>query len=384
MAVGTINGLVFYVKIVAGNETLFFPSESNGYLDFLHVVIAWINLDFGIESCFYDGMDAYAKTWLQYVFPLYIWALIGLVFLVAHFSSRASKILGSNPVAVLATLLLLSYTNILHTIIEAFSWAKLDYPRESRLVWLQDGNIPFLDASDGRHIGLFVASFLVLLLLFIPYTLLLLTSQWLQIKSHWKVLSWLNKPQLRSFLDAYHSPYKPRHRYWTGLLLLVRFALLLTTARTSFINPSVNFLVLQIFVLFMLTWAVINGGVYKKWYLNILESFFFLNLGLLATSTHHIKFEFATMELSSEKTIYKRSQAAITSTLVTATIIIFIGIVTYHIYLSIRGTAMMDKLLVAMHPSPAQIELKEHVKSKEELEVSTSYVTLREPLLEDN
>ncbi len=65
MAVGTISGLVFYVNIVAANETLFFPSESNGYLDFLHVVIAWINLDFGIESCFYDGMDAYAKTWLQ-------------------------------------------------------------------------------------------------------------------------------------------------------------------------------------------------------------------------------------------------------------------------------------------------------------------------------
>ncbi len=41
---------------------------------------------------------------------------------------------------------------------------------------------------------------------------------------------------------------------------------------------------------------------------------------------------------------------------------------------------MLDKLLVAMRPSPAQIELKEHVG---ELEVTTTYVTLREPVLEE-
>ena len=30
-------------------------------------------LDLGIETCFYDGMDAYVKTWLQFVCPIYIW-----------------------------------------------------------------------------------------------------------------------------------------------------------------------------------------------------------------------------------------------------------------------------------------------------------------------
>ncbi len=381
VADGTINGLVFYANIVAANETLFFPSDSNTYLDLLKVFIAWINLDFGIESCFYDGMDAYAKTWLQYVFPLYIWALIGLVFVVAHFSPRASKMLGSNPVAVLATLLLLSYAKVLRTIIESFSSATLDYPQgESRLVWLYDGNVPFLDASDGRHTGLFVASFLVLLLLFIPYTLLLLTSQWLQIKSHWKVLSWLNKPQLRSFLDAYHAPYKPKHRYWTGLLLLVRFALLLTSARNSFTNPSVNFLVIQIFVLLVQMWAWINGGIYNKWYLNVLEAFFFLNLGLLAASTHHIKFEFATMELSSNET--QMSIAATSSTLITAAVVAFIGIVSFHIYLKIPGNEQIAKYFVAKVPTaPPNMELEDPAKSSEE--VTTTYVSFREPMLDD-
>ena len=26
----------------------------------------------GIEICFYDGMDDYAKMWLQLLFPLYL------------------------------------------------------------------------------------------------------------------------------------------------------------------------------------------------------------------------------------------------------------------------------------------------------------------------
>ena len=52
------------------HRTIFLPVEST---DAFSIFIAWLNLDFGIETCFYDGMDAYSKTWLQFVFPLYIW-----------------------------------------------------------------------------------------------------------------------------------------------------------------------------------------------------------------------------------------------------------------------------------------------------------------------
>ena len=68
------------------------------------IFIAWLNLDFGIdfgiETCFYNGMDAYSKTWLQFVFPVYIWVLIGLMILVSHYSRRFAKLLGNNPVSV--------------------------------------------------------------------------------------------------------------------------------------------------------------------------------------------------------------------------------------------------------------------------------------------
>ena len=82
VATGTLSGLVFYANIVGINRAIFLPVEST---DALSVFIAWLNLDFGIETCFYNGMDAYSKTWLQFVFPVYIWVIVGLVILVSNY-----------------------------------------------------------------------------------------------------------------------------------------------------------------------------------------------------------------------------------------------------------------------------------------------------------
>ena len=146
--------------------------------------ISWLNLDLGIETCFYDGMSTYVKTWLQFIFPIYIWAIVGLIIFISQHSRRMSRILGSNPVAVLATLILLSYAKMLRTIISALSFTTLQYPHdETQVVWLYDANIKYF---SGKHIPLFVVALLFFVFLFLPYTLLLLLIQWLQTFSHLK------------------------------------------------------------------------------------------------------------------------------------------------------------------------------------------------------
>ena len=65
VSVGTINGLIFYANIVRANHATFFPLNTTN--SFLSWFLAWINLDLGIETCFYNGLDAYVKTWLQFV-----------------------------------------------------------------------------------------------------------------------------------------------------------------------------------------------------------------------------------------------------------------------------------------------------------------------------
>ena len=159
------------------------------------VFIAWLNLDLGIETCFFDGMDEYTKTWLQFVFPIYVWILVGLIIIVSNYSSKITRLLGSNPVAVLATLFLLSYAKLLMP-----SLTFLDYPNDVQIaVWLHDANIKYL---HGKHIALFLLASLTLLLLFFPFTLLLTLGQWLQMKSNTRLFHWITKP---AFLTEWMS-----------------------------------------------------------------------------------------------------------------------------------------------------------------------------------
>ena len=79
VAVGSINGLLFYTNIVKLNESMFF---SQGNIPVISQFISWCNLDLGIEYCFIDGLDGYIKTWLQFAFPVYVWVLV-VIFIVA-------------------------------------------------------------------------------------------------------------------------------------------------------------------------------------------------------------------------------------------------------------------------------------------------------------
>ena len=88
VSVGTINGLIFYANIVRANHAIFFPHGTNN--QFLSIFIAWLNLDLGIETCFHSSLDAYAKTWLQFLFPLYIWIIVVLIIASSHYSTTAA------------------------------------------------------------------------------------------------------------------------------------------------------------------------------------------------------------------------------------------------------------------------------------------------------
>ena len=185
-------------------------------------------------------MNVYAKTWLEFVFPVYIWVIVGLLVYISHHSVTVTKLLGSSPVPVLATLFLLSYAKVLRTIITALSLTILHYADKDVVVWIHDANV-----SLAKYIPLVLVALLFLLFLFLPYTLLLLLGQWLQHKSKFCFLSWVKNPKVKATLDTYHAPYKPKHQYWTGLLLLVRCALFLIFAFNISGDANINLLVIS-------------------------------------------------------------------------------------------------------------------------------------------
>ena len=279
---GTINGLIFYANIVEANRSVLFPVQYNRMLSFLSVFISWLNLDLGIETCFIKGLDGYWKTWLQFVFPFYIWLIAAGIILVSHYSTRATKIFGDSSVSVLATLFLLSYAKLLRSVIVIFSFATLEYPTNNTVkVWSFDGNIRYFSAG---HIALFLFALAIVLLLWLPYTAVLLSAQWLRTQTHRKRLRWL-KP----FLDAYNGPFKDKHHYWVGVLLVVRGVLFVFFASFFAIENNVNLLLISITSVSIPVYTSITGRLYKKMYLTLLDNLFFLNLAVFGIGTLYIR-----------------------------------------------------------------------------------------------
>ena len=331
VAAGTINGLIFYANVLSVNSSIFFQPQikitnvPTGLIaNVLSVFIAWLNLDLGIETCFYNGMDAYVKTWMQFAFPLYVWALVGMMIVGSYYSGRVARMFGSNPIAVLATLFLLSYAKLLRTVFVVLSYTSLEYPNNSQIaVWLYDGNIRYL---SGKHIPLFTAAMVCLIFLFLPYTMLLIFSQCLQAKSQWKIFSCINSRYVKPFLDAYHAPYTNKHRYWTGLMLLLRFVLFLISAVNALGDPSVNLLAIGstcVTILILPTVFII----YKKWSLGLLETSFIVNLTILAMVTFYIRPSGG-------------NQNAVTFTSVGIAFATFTGIIIYHSVQQLKGTRL--------------------------------------------
>ena len=364
VATGTLSGLVFYTNIIGVNRSIFLPMEST---DALSIFIAWLNLDFGIETCFYNGLDAYSKTWLQFAFPVYIWAPVGLIVLISYFSHKFANLLGNNPVSVLATLILLSYTKILRTLIAAIHITHLEYPNSQNIgVWLYNANIEYL---VGKHIPLFVVAVLVFFFLFLPYTLLLFFGQWLQALSHLRLFSWINSARLKPFMDSYHAPYKAKHCYWPGLLLVLRFVLLLVFAFNPSQDPNVNLLAILVGTGILHMWAWVSGGVYRNWCLDTLEGSFVLNLTILAASTIYIN-------------VSNGNQLAVGYTSISVAFATFIGIFIYNILQQVKHSELCKKFTKLN-----ELSFKRAVKNVNEpvnsLMEDADYNQVHEPLLED-
>lgn len=271
---GFINGFIFYANIVKANEYLLVRESQ---INPLTLFISWLSLDLGIETCFVKDMSALTKTWLQMVFPFYVWSLAGFVILLARYSSKFARVFGNNSVPVLVTLFLMSYAKLLLVIVTALSHTVIEYDSKHMSVWSADGNIEYLQYP---HIVLFLAAVGILVFLYLPYTLLTLSAQWFLKFNIPFATSALN--YMKPILDAHYGPLKDKHRYWFGVLLVTRVTLLLI----STIVPSLQFGIVTFSVIticFLLTaWSSI--GLYRKNVISLNESSLFINLGLLATA----------------------------------------------------------------------------------------------------
>ena len=206
---GIMNTFIFYVNIISINFSVLFPQCNS----IVCVLISLANLDLGIETCFYDGMNDFAKMWLQLTFPIYLFLIAYLLTISSRYSPRIQKLTAQKALPVLATLLLLSYTKILLTVCSVlFFYSKIFFlpSKHVKHVWSVDANINLF----GVKFSILFTTCLILFIILLPFNVLLLFIRKL---SHFKCINYF-KP----LLDVYCGPYKDKYYFWTGLYLFMR------------------------------------------------------------------------------------------------------------------------------------------------------------------
>ena len=324
VAVGTVNSIIFYANIIYANKNIFF-NHWQLQLTFPSVFISWLNLGIGFDVCFYDGMDAYVKIWLHLAFSLYILLLVVMVIWMSACSSRLANLLGRrNPVATLATLILLSYTNLLEAIINSnFSLVILKYPnRTTTTNWLPDANVEYTDWK----LILLICCTTIILIFGLLYTILIFSWQWLLRCSGSKLFKWTGNQKLHLFINSYLIPHTTKHRYWTGLLLLVRIIIYLISAFSASINPRISLLSIVIIICCLLLYkTTFMIRVYKNWLFNAIETFTFFNIAVFVLFTWYAFDESS----NNDKELL---QTVVAYTSVGIMLFLFLLVILFHVY----------------------------------------------------
>ena len=148
-----------------------------------------------------------------------------------------------------------------------------------------------------------------------------------------KWLRWLHSTAFISIMDAYHAPFNRKHRYWTGLLLLIRCFLLII-----FITFSSNAIITNVFLILMVNTgllifkASIKDRIYKNITANVFENAHLLNLIALASLVLYFEI------------IHTSVCYCLTASISVALAMSVVTIVC-HMYYKIRGTDLFQTFL---------------------------------------
>ena len=359
VTIGYINRLLFYANMIKLNETALFPNGVS--IPVLSQFIAWLNLDLGIQSCFFNGLDGYWKIWLQFGYSL---TLIATIILCCKFSSKLSHLFGRNVVSVLSTLIFMAHSKLLLAIRNALMIAIIKCGDRQWYVWSIDGNI---DYFSSKHLPLFGFA-LFMMLIGLVYTLSIFCSQWMMrfCDRHCRS-SWDPFYRLKPFIDPYTGPYKDKYRYWTGLLLIERLLVPTVFSYTTGTVPQLNSYVIMIIAF---TTLFLSRGVYQSKKLNLLEYFYLFNLGLMSVLnalSDHMVFGYYVV-------------ITVTGVSVGLSLIAFLGTVIVHIDIALKGR--FNKCFNGKRLEGEEGHLPEgNVTNEAEMYSPADFVIEREPLI---
>ena len=351
---GTINAFILYVNIVSINTPVFFPQLHNFTTAYTFISLA--NLDLGIQTCFYDGMDDYAKMWLQLAFPFYLIFIATSLIMTSRYSTTIQRLTAHRALPVLATLFLLSYTKILLIVSTALFYYStiIHLPSERMsLVWSVDANVLLFGV---KFTILFIVC-IILFLILLPFNITLLFTKTL---SRFKFIT-----KFRPLLDAYQGPYKIKFYYWSGVQLVIRIVFYGISSLDRNINPTISIMLLTIIAVFQ-GWS----QPFKVKFNNLNELMFIVYLQMMFLIL-----------------LYSQDTEMSTNTMVAIAAVHFTFIIIYHIITYISGGVIrhrIEKVIVTAKSQFSMLFNQEKVHYHEDIHAPAKvyFNKMREPLLD--
>ena len=262
---GTINTCIFYINILNINILMVFSNCES----FICVILSYMNFEFRAKTCFYNGMDDYAKLWIYFLIPLFLIIIATLLIILSRYSAVVQRLTSKKALPVLATLLLFSYIKLLIFVCRVlFQYSTITYlpSNKTELVWSVSPTTPLFGL---KFLSLFIVC-AILFFILLPFNLVLLFKRTL---SCLKVVT-----AFKPILDPYFAPYKDSAYYWTGLLLLVRVIVYVLLS----LSEDTHLIISVIFSGLLYFHTTVQP--FKNKFHNIQECFTLLNLSAIHTA----------------------------------------------------------------------------------------------------
>ena len=219
---GLINGFVFYANIFSVYTSTFLPvTDIRGAPGF--VLISFLNLNFGIQSCFYVGMTELDLVGLTLIFPIYLMFILLVITLigtwvtherVSHFFQRI------NVTHIFATILFYSYASVMDTCVTILAGLSVEIDQvRTGTRWGKDPNVEY--GIDPVH-GILVAVSLILLVVLVPLPIILLIPQ---ISFRVRFVR-----KFKPVIDAFIAPFAPQKSFWISFRLVFRVVIYIIAA----------------------------------------------------------------------------------------------------------------------------------------------------------
>lgn len=217
VAEGFFVSILFYSNIITLYSVYF---DETYRVTGIYFLTSFLTFNFGIESCFYDGMDSLALISLQLAFVGYISILTIIQIVIAKYVNLPKWLYNQHqrysPSKRLATLITMSYVSIVQASFGILSFTVVKtFDGEMHVRWYIDPTVPYF---QGLHVLLGIVALILVFLFILPLPIFL--TFFSRAIYRWRFFN-----KLKPLYDALYAPFKLQYRPWLGIQLIMRIVL---------------------------------------------------------------------------------------------------------------------------------------------------------------